>query len=181
MDTIPCISLWQPWASLIAIGAKQIETRHWATRYRGPLAIHAAKRTTELREISGNTAIWKAFEGAGMLHYPAKVDDNWSDDDIGAEFYFSSAREKLRWCPLPLGAIIAVVELTDCVPTWKGGGLGECWLRDSLSEQERSFGDYSAGRFGWRLQNVRSLSEPVPYKGEQGLFRVPSDLLGESR
>ncbi len=25
------ITLWQPWASLIAIGAKQYETRSWAT------------------------------------------------------------------------------------------------------------------------------------------------------
>lgn len=38
------ISLWQPWASLIADGRKRYETRHWSTNYRGPLAIHAAKR-----------------------------------------------------------------------------------------------------------------------------------------
>ncbi|MGE5593799.1 MAG: ASCH domain-containing protein [Betaproteobacteria bacterium] len=37
------ITLIQPWASLVAIGAKRIETRSWATDYRGPLAIHAAK------------------------------------------------------------------------------------------------------------------------------------------
>jgi len=37
------ISLHQPWASLIAIGAKEMETRHWTTEYRGPIAIHAAK------------------------------------------------------------------------------------------------------------------------------------------
>jgi len=38
------ITLFQPWASLIAIGAKTIETRSWFTAYRGPLAIHAAKK-----------------------------------------------------------------------------------------------------------------------------------------
>lgn len=37
------ITLIQPWATLVAIGAKKIETRSWATDYRGPLAIHAAK------------------------------------------------------------------------------------------------------------------------------------------
>lgn len=37
------LSLWEPWATAIAIGAKKIETRGWATSYRGPLAIHAAK------------------------------------------------------------------------------------------------------------------------------------------
>lgn len=38
------ISLWQPWASLIVDGRKGYETRHWATKHRGPLAIHAAKQ-----------------------------------------------------------------------------------------------------------------------------------------
>jgi hypothetical protein len=47
------LSLWQPWASYIAAGAKRVETRDWSTRYRGPLAIHAARRrmTTEEREL----------------------------------------------------------------------------------------------------------------------------------
>jgi len=35
------ITLWEPWASLIALGAKKIETRSWPTSYRGPLAIHS--------------------------------------------------------------------------------------------------------------------------------------------
>lgn len=38
------ISLWQPWASLWAVGRKKYETRHWATRHRGVLAIHAAQK-----------------------------------------------------------------------------------------------------------------------------------------
>ena len=41
--TIKAISLWQPWASLVARGVKRHETRHWLTAYRGPIAIHAAK------------------------------------------------------------------------------------------------------------------------------------------
>lgn len=38
------LSLTQPWASLVAIGAKRIETRSWSTSYRGLVAIHASKR-----------------------------------------------------------------------------------------------------------------------------------------
>lgn len=38
-----CISLWQPWASAIALGIKSYETRSWTTSYRGLLAIHAAQ------------------------------------------------------------------------------------------------------------------------------------------
>lgn len=36
-------SLTQPWATLVAIGSKRIETRSWSTAYRGDLLIHAAK------------------------------------------------------------------------------------------------------------------------------------------
>lgn len=50
--TMKALSLWQPWATLIAIRAKQYETRHWSTNYRGPLAIHAAKRPVKEDEIT---------------------------------------------------------------------------------------------------------------------------------
>lgn len=38
------LTLWQPWAAYIACGSKKCETRSWYTPYRGPLAIHAARR-----------------------------------------------------------------------------------------------------------------------------------------
>lgn len=37
------ITLWQPWASFMNLDLKKNETRSLAIRYRGPLAIHAAK------------------------------------------------------------------------------------------------------------------------------------------
>lgn len=37
-------SLWEPWATLTAIEAKEWETRHWFMQHRGPIAIHAAKK-----------------------------------------------------------------------------------------------------------------------------------------
>lgn len=36
------LTLWQPYASAIALKLKQFETRSWKTNYRGPLAIHAS-------------------------------------------------------------------------------------------------------------------------------------------
>src|SRR5437868_804524 len=41
---VKALSLWQRWASAMALGWKRIETRHWSLSYRGLLAIHAAKR-----------------------------------------------------------------------------------------------------------------------------------------
>lgn len=38
------ISLWQPWATAMALGVKTIETRSWFTRHRGDLLICAGTR-----------------------------------------------------------------------------------------------------------------------------------------
>lgn len=45
------ISIWQPWASLIADGHKRFETRSWATQYRGPLLICSGLRIPRLHEL----------------------------------------------------------------------------------------------------------------------------------
>ena len=42
-EGVKALTLTQPWASLVALGFKRVETRSWRTSYRGPLAIHAAK------------------------------------------------------------------------------------------------------------------------------------------
>ncbi len=48
------LTLWQPWATLVAVGAKRIETRSWGTSYRGWLAIHAARYwSKETRRLCG--------------------------------------------------------------------------------------------------------------------------------
>ena len=38
------LSLLQPWASLIVMGIKTIETRRWQTSHRGAILIHASQR-----------------------------------------------------------------------------------------------------------------------------------------
>ena len=44
MTPLKAITLWEPFASSMAIGAKHNETRSWPTSHRGDLAICAAKR-----------------------------------------------------------------------------------------------------------------------------------------
>jgi hypothetical protein len=61
------ITLWQPWATLIAIGVKPFETRSWPTRYRGPIAIHAGKTREGLRLCEGEIDIEQALALAGYI------------------------------------------------------------------------------------------------------------------
>lgn len=54
---LKALSLWEPWASLVACGAKRVETRSWSTSHRGEIAIHAACRWgREQREIASERA-----------------------------------------------------------------------------------------------------------------------------
>jgi len=62
------ISLWEPWATAIAIGAKKIETRSWATSYRGPLAIHAAKLASHAPGIYA-PLLRPVFAAAGITEF----------------------------------------------------------------------------------------------------------------
>lgn len=55
------LTIIQPWATLVATGAKKIETRSWKTDYRGPLAIHAAKG---FPKWARNTCYWEPFQQA---------------------------------------------------------------------------------------------------------------------
>ena len=58
-DTMKAISLWQPWGSLWLSPAKRHETRHWQTRHRGKLLVHAAKKLVECdEERQDETAVW---------------------------------------------------------------------------------------------------------------------------
>jgi hypothetical protein len=54
-DSIPCLSIQQPWSYLIVHGHKDIENRDWSTNYRGPLLIHAgAKIDGEWFQVRGD-------------------------------------------------------------------------------------------------------------------------------
>lgn len=172
-----CLSLWQPWSSLIAIGVKSIETRGWSTCYRGPLAIHAAKRGM-------------CMVGVELLM------------KVGAS-PLNSILATSKTCGLPLGAIIATCELVDVVligeqfgwpcireypdegnlPHQKGGlwliGVNELTHGNPtpLSETERLCGDYAPGRCAWLLRDVKALAKPIPFRGRQKLFDVPDELV----
>jgi hypothetical protein len=130
-----CISLWQPWASAVALRLKLIETRGWRTAYAGRIAIHAAKHWTKAEQ-----QIVRERRAAG---------DPLPDD-------------------LPLGAVVATTNIVFCVPTDQ--------LVEPLSSRERAYGDYSAGRWAWYLNDTVALREPIPFKGAQGFFEVPDDL-----
>ena len=71
---------------------------------------------------------------------------------------------------LPFGAIIGEVMLTDVVRMTDLVLPPEAI--DRLTLEERAFGDYSAGRYAWLLQDAVLYDEPIPAKGTLGLWNA---------
>lgn len=67
------LTLHQPWASLIALGIKTIETRSWSTQYWGPLAIHAGAATPTQARIGGYFAFPAAVWGRNNTRWVVHV------------------------------------------------------------------------------------------------------------
>lgn len=138
------ITLWQPWATLLACGAKQYETRSWATKYRGPIAIHASIKT-----------------GIKVSPEFAKVVDEYcSKFPLG----YIIATAELVDCH-------KIVRYGGRGMSSDGPGWLE--TEDGIylpTEQELLFGDWTPGRYAWEVVNVKMLPEPIPAKGHQRLW-----------
>jgi hypothetical protein len=64
------------------------------------------------------------------------------------------------------------------VPTHPGLHADGWWYGDrALVDDETPLGDFTPGRYGWLLDNVRPLAEPIPAKGKQGLWRPDAVLM----
>lgn len=148
---VKALSLWQPWASLLACRLKRIETRSWPFP-RGlalpcVVAIHATKT-------------W------GKGH---------DEDDYEAICLAPRFREALAGCgyespaAIPRGCILGLGVVAGCWPTADlvDGRVPEVGC---LTAEENAFGDYSPGRFGWLFPRVRLFGEPIPQRGGQGLW-----------
>lgn len=147
------LSLTQPWATLMAMGIKRIETRSWSSNSRGYVAIHASTRfPTDCRELCEEEPFTAALHGAS-------------------------------WRDLPRGAIIAVANLHDVARIKLRRDGVVCVERMAIppDETELAFGNYEPGRWAWRLTNVRALREPIPCKGALGLWPVPDAVLWQIR
>jgi hypothetical protein len=119
------ITIRQPWAWAILNAGKDIENRSWNTGFRGLVAIHAAK---------------------GMTKY---------EYEDGCEF-IKSIKQRIKipmYEDLERGAIIGVVEITDCVQDYPSP-----WF----------FGEY-----GFVLSHPRKLPKSISCKGALSFWDVP--------
>jgi hypothetical protein len=126
------LTINQPWAEMICRGLKRVENRTWPTNYRGPLAIHVGKSLAWLKAQDDCT--WPAQYGVELPQ--------------AAEMAF--------------GAIVAVVELVDCVPI------------DRLPLELQTA--WAEGPWCWVLKDARRLEKPIICKGSLQLWKPPDQI-----
>jgi hypothetical protein len=136
------LTIRQPWASLIALGEKHIETRSWRTNYRGELLIHAGK------SINKESCMYEPIKSVLEKH--------------GYDNYEN----------LPIGMIIAKCELVDCQKIIELDDMCGAITEGNLSVDgnEYLFGDFTPGRYAWILNNIEILKKPIPAKGQLSLW-----------
>jgi hypothetical protein len=147
------ITLTQPWATLVAIGAKKIETRSWSTKYRGPLAIHAARNfPNDDQCLCFREPFRKILIGEyGFI--------------AGGEIYLGNHK-------FPLGCVIATCELVHCflIHKFQYSFCPEDHSKWVITPEENAFGDFTPGRFAWILEDIKPLEKPIQAKGRLGLW-----------
>ncbi|KAM9183200.1 activating signal cointegrator 1 [Dugong dugon] len=82
-----CLSMHQPWASLLVRGIKRVEGRTWYTPHRGRLWIAATAKKPSPQEVSELQATYRLLRGKD-LEFP---------------------------CDYPSGCLLGCVDLTDCL------------------------------------------------------------------
>lgn len=134
------LTIWQPWASMAAVGIKEYETRGYPTNYRGAIAIHAGKKSV--------SEVWSTYlDGRSREVICRRLS---LTDQTGLEVF-------------PLGCVLATANLVDCIKITPE-------FIATLSPDELALGDYTIGRYAWRLADVKSFPDPIPARGQQGLW-----------
>lgn len=143
-EPLRALSLWQPWAQLVAVGAKRYETRSWPTAHRGWLAIHASSH-------------WTRDTAALCGQIPFKL--------------HCADLTRLDTCLIV--AVVQVVDCLPAAQvraqlTTEGLKPDPDVCEPALEELE--FGDYTAGRWAWQLSAPLRLRRPITASGRQGFW-----------
>lgn len=141
------LSVRQPWAWLIAHGYKPIENRrNWLmSSFRGELAIHASQSVSRAEH----------------------------EDCVDFLISCGLPGEVPPYQHYPLGSIVCVVNVADCIAARQ---VGESYADTLQRCPAHAQPWWDQDQSGLLLDSVRRLKTAVRCKGMLGIWRVPSDV-----
>jgi hypothetical protein len=172
------LTIYQPWASLVIAGAKPYEFRKWSPRERGGayaaligqrIAIHASQRPIDRPEVQRIIADLRA----------------------GKELAARRCLHADKALPILERALVASVSTeTMVIGTAKHGDLPwSCVLGTAIMGEPRSGYDIAEefglphvndsdrdeeANFGWPMLEIEAWDSPVPMRGAQGFWNMPT-------
>lgn len=164
--TMRAVTLTQPWATCSVVclpdadPPKQHETRSWPppkALLPLELAIHAGKVCPpDVRDalIDEGLLVEPYSTIVSLLEYTTR--DPWRQ----------SRGQQTNVRELPLAAVVGVVTVTK---VYKTTGV-------SPESFDGDLGDFTIGRFAWKMENAIALHRPVPCRGFQGIWQLPDDV-----
>lgn len=172
------LTLTAPYGTLIALAekfpelGKHHETRSRPFHYRGWLAIHQGKNLKPVGGLIGLQALC-ADEPFKSAIEPEIYEERM--DGQGQSFPVWDLNR------LPLGKIVALANYTACYQVGRGGkvmyDLNQLHVSVPLpAGNDFAFGNYAPRRYALKLEQIRALPEPIPYRGSQGLWIVPEGV-----
>lgn len=149
-----CLTLWQPWASLMVHGIKRFEGRKWNSGYRGPLWIHAATTEPKPEDIKEVERFYK---------------ENWqreqNERSHSKQNSTQSQRRQIKFPKrYPTGCLVGVVDIQD---VW----TAEQYEQRLPSHLEKE----SIGAFVMVSRNPRILQIPIRCGGSKGIYEIPKE------
>ncbi len=164
------ITVWQPWATLIAIGAKPYEFRSWkfpSNKVGKRIGIHAAVRKVHMGEVFD---LWNSLVRPGRLTTCLHVDKAIQYlDDLQRAMGRTGDPAKVDHLA-PRSCLICTVELGE--PKRGDECAKEFGIDTGGNDRDQHF------NWGWPMLDVRRIA-PVPFKGKQGFFPVGNHLIKE--
>lgn len=146
--TLPALTVWAPWASLIIAGAKPIEWRgHPAPRVfrHRRIAIHCGARPAKDTEIQDILA---------------RIADK--ESSLVAEIAEPILRNTHR-LSYPLSSILGTAVLGEPIPV-------RDWLALNAPGYDSNRIDFR--KWAWPLTDIVRFDIPIPYRGAQGFWRA---------
>jgi len=165
-ESMHAITVWQPWATLIAEGFKPFEFRGWPAPPRligHRIGIHAGARTMRRSEVAdlANRLGGDDWRSTGLTDRAKSLD---LLERVWRGFETRGPNNSL-----PLAHVVCTAVLGQSIRNAElAAKLGLPWANDSDRDEDSNW--------GWPLTEIRRLEPPTPARGAQGFWRwTPSD------
>lgn len=171
MTELKVISLWQPWASLVAEGVKTIETRGRQHPWRSAIGQRIAIHATAKRLLHVDTAL-RIVAAKYAMHYGAVLATCTLTDVLPIVRWRDAGwRDRTHPCVV-VGPSRLDISRGDEATRLRRFDMDDGLLRGvDLDVDQLPFGDYAPGRFALLFDDIVKLPEPIPARGHQGLWR----------